>query len=44
MRRYIYCADSGISLDRCAPHGIWLDDGELAQMIDYMQLSQALRD
>ena len=42
MTRYIYCADSGIALDRCVDHGIWLDDGELAQAMDYLQLGRTL--
>lgn len=37
MKRQIYCGDSGVEVDRCAEHGIWFDDGELAQVIDYVQ-------
>lgn len=37
MRRHIYRNDSGISVDTCAAgHGIWLDDGELAKIYDYL--------
>jgi len=36
--RHIYCADSGIEVDRCRDHGVWLDDGELAQAIDFIRL------
>jgi len=37
MRRYIYSTDSGVAVDACATgHGIWLDDGELAQIYDYI--------
>lgn len=42
MTRYVYCADSGITLDRCPQHGIWFDDGELAQAMDYMQLGKVM--
>ncbi len=38
MRRLNYCGDSGIVIDSCPDgHGIWLDDGELARLFDYMQ-------
>lgn len=37
MRRYIYSTDSGVAVDACATgHGIWLDDGELAKIYDYV--------
>lgn len=37
MRRFVYGNDSGIMLDSCpSGHGIWLDDGELARIYDYM--------
>ena len=37
MLRYQYGADSGVWLDRCRDHGIWLDDGELAAAWRYLQ-------
>lgn len=37
MKRQIYCGDSGIEVDRCPDHGMWLDDGELSQLLDYVQ-------
>lgn len=37
MARQIYCSDSGIVVDRCREHGMWFDDGELAQVVDYVQ-------
>ena len=40
MTRYVYCADSGITLDRCIRHGIWFDDGELSKAMDYVQLGR----
>jgi Zn-finger nucleic acid-binding protein len=37
MRRYVYSTDSGVSVDSCGTgHGIWLDDGELAKIYDYI--------
>ena len=37
MRRFVYSNDSGITVDSCpAGHGIWLDDGELARIYDYL--------
>lgn len=42
LTRYQYCADSGITLDRCVQHGIWFDDGELARAVDYIQLGKAM--
>ena len=37
MLRYNYCADSGVTADRCPEHGMWLDDGELELIIEYLQ-------
>jgi len=43
MRRYVYCEDSGVIVDSCdLGHGIWLDDGELAQIYDYLHRVEAL--
>lgn len=37
MRRYVYSTDSGVAVDSCVTgHGIWLDDGELAKIYDYI--------
>ena len=37
MRRYVYSTDSGVAVDSCITgHGIWLDDGELAKIYDYI--------
>ncbi|MBS2036282.1 zf-TFIIB domain-containing protein [bacterium] len=37
MRRYVYSTDSGVTVDCCqSGHGIWLDDGELAKIYDYV--------
>lgn len=43
MRRYIYSADSGVLIDSClSGHGIWLDDGELARIYDYLHSIEPL--
>lgn len=34
MYRYEY-GDSGVELDACPQHGVWLDDGELGVLLDY---------
>ncbi len=36
MLRYIYSADCQIELDECPRHGIWLDDGELGTLAQYL--------
>ena len=42
LTRYVYCAESGVTVDRCVHHGIWLDDGELAETVDFVQLGLGL--
>lgn len=32
MHRYVYQYDSGVWVDGCTDHGIWLDDGELERL------------
>lgn len=41
MDRYRYQLVSDIELDRCLEHGVWLDDGELARVVDYFIRSTA---
>lgn len=42
MRRAIYSSDSGVTVDICGNgHGIWLDDGELARIFDYLHSNAA---
>ena len=36
MRRFEYGGDSEVILDACAEHGVWLDDGELGALLDYV--------
>lgn len=37
LDRFVFCVDSGVTIDRCAEHGMWLDDGELSQVVNYLQ-------
>lgn len=37
LDRFVFCVDSGVTIDRCAEHGMWLDDGELSQVVSYLQ-------
>lgn len=37
MLRYKYLITSEITLDECHQHGIWLDDGELTKMFEFLQ-------
>lgn len=41
MRRQIYLADSGVVVDMCREHGIWLDDGELGKMRRYLHQAES---
>lgn len=47
MERHIYAADSGVVVDSCWDHGVWLDDGELASIFKYAHkfddIEEALR-
>jgi len=36
MNRRIYGAKSGVIVDTCRHHGVWLDGGELAQLVKWM--------
>lgn len=42
LDRYIFCADSGVVVDRCLEHGLWLDDGELGQVLKYLRSGDEL--
>lgn len=37
LRRFRYLVSSEIWLDECSEHGVWLDDGELAKMLDFLK-------
>jgi Zn-finger nucleic acid-binding protein len=38
MHRVNFGAKSGVIVDRCRAHGIWLDGGELRQLFEWMKL------
>lgn len=37
MCRYHHLGDDTIELDECPDHGIWLDDGELGALLEFIQ-------
>jgi Zn-finger nucleic acid-binding protein len=37
MKRHVYMMDSGVTVDMCRDHGMWLDDGELSKIRRYLQ-------
>jgi Zn-finger nucleic acid-binding protein len=42
MNRVNFGAQSGVIVDRCKPHGVWLDGGELRQLFEWMKLGGKL--
>lgn len=42
MNRLNYGAQSGVIIDRCYQHGIWLDGGELRQLMEWTRLGGPL--
>lgn len=38
MNRVNFGAKSGVVVDRCKQHGVWLDGGELRQLLEWMKL------
>lgn len=42
MHRVNFGAKSGVIVDRCRQHGIWLDGGELRQLFEWMKLGGQL--
>ena len=38
MHRVNFGAKSGVIVDRCRQHGVWLDGGELRQLFEWMKL------
>lgn len=42
MHRVNFGAKSGVIVDRCKQHGIWLDGGELRQLFEWMKLGGQL--
>ena len=41
LKRHVFSFDSGVVVDRCRNHGLWLDDGELASLLDYLSKGDA---
>ncbi len=39
MKRHVYMVDSGVVVDMCRDHGMWLDDGELTKIRTFLQNS-----
>jgi Zn-finger nucleic acid-binding protein len=37
MNRVNYAGGSGIIVDRCREHGVWLDRGELTAIVDFLE-------
>lgn len=44
MNRVNFGAKSGVIVDRCKEHGVWLDGGELRQLMEWMKLGGKLLD
>ena len=44
MNRVNFGAKSGVIVDRCGKHGIWLDGGELRQLMEWMKMGGKLLD
>lgn len=42
MHRVNFGAKSGVIVDRCKTHGIWLDGGELRQLMEWVKLGGSL--
>lgn len=43
MRKLTYAAVSGVQVDRCLEHGIWLDSGELQQLFEWRSTTISLK-
>jgi Zn-finger nucleic acid-binding protein len=42
MRKLTYAAVSGVLIDRCTQHGVWLDSGELQQLFEWKSATISL--
>ncbi len=42
MNRINYAKKSGVIMDVCSEHGIWLDPGELTQILEYSHLANTV--
>ena len=43
MHKGIYAAVSGVLIDKCPEHGIWLDSGELQQLLEWKSIYTSLK-
>lgn len=43
MRKLTYAAVSGVQIDKCTEHGIWLDSGELQQLFEWRSTTISLK-
>jgi len=43
MSRAIYAAVSGVMIDRCLEHGVWLDSGEMQQLFEWKSAYASLK-
>jgi Zn-finger nucleic acid-binding protein len=43
MTRQNFAPNSGVILNRCRPHGVWLDKGELRQVVDFILAGGLIR-
>jgi Zn-finger nucleic acid-binding protein len=44
MNRVNFGVRSGVIIDRCKAHGVWLDGGELRHLMEWMKLGGKLLD
>ncbi|WP_150049433.1 TFIIB-type zinc ribbon-containing protein [Methylomonas rhizoryzae] len=44
MKRTLYGHRSGVVIDRCMPHGIWLDPGEISHLLEWQTAGGRLLD
>jgi len=44
MKRYIYKISSNVLIDRCEAHGVWLNHGELKELIEWKQSFKNFKD
>jgi Zn-finger nucleic acid-binding protein len=44
MKRFVYKISSSVLIDRCDNHGVWLNHGELKELIEWKQNLKNFRD
>lgn len=42
MRRHAFAYRSGVIIDQCNPHGIWLDSGEISHLLEWKRVGGQL--